>query len=148
MTDILCTYCRNPATLVPGSAIYPHREDLAAKRFWHCAPCGAWVGCHPGTTKPLGILANAELRRAKQGVHAVFDPLWQAKQARDKCGKGIARRKAYAWLARELGIAFEQCHVGMFDEELCQRAVEICSRVGSRKKSDARASVMQAGDSA
>ena len=92
MTPVLCRYCTQPATLVPGAAIYPHREDLAAKRFWHRKARSAWVGCHPGTTKPLGILANAALRRA-----------------------------------------------GLFDEDLCRRAVEICSRVGKRQPREAAA---------
>jgi len=127
MADIiLCDYCHRPAALVTGRDLYPHRGDLAEKKFWHCAPCVAYVGCHEGTIKPFGRLANAALRKAKMEVHAMFDPLWKGKMERDQCSKYEARNAAYAWLARQLNIRIEDCHVGMFDEETCWRAVAIC----------------------
>jgi len=57
-----CDYCQQQAKLVTGDIIYPHRPDLYSKKIWHCEPCRAWVGTHKGTVKPLGRLANAELR--------------------------------------------------------------------------------------
>lgn len=112
-----CPYCQQPASLVGGRAIYPHRPDLYGKRFYQCVPCGAWVGCHDGTQRALGRLANAELRRAKQSVHAAFDPHWRGVK------KKHARFRAYRRLARELGIPMEECHVGMFDVERCKAAL-------------------------
>jgi hypothetical protein len=110
-----CAYCGQLAALVTGAAIYPHRPDLHAKQFWACDPCGAWVGVHPGTVRPLGRLANAELRRAKMRAHAAFDPLWR---------NGLTdRRSAYSLLAEELGISREACHVGYFDVPTCERVV-------------------------
>lgn len=128
---IICPYCTLPASLVGGDAIYPHRPDLYAKQFYFCAKDGAWVGCHPGTTDPLGRLANAELRQAKMAAHAAFDPIWQAryeaKHANDpKYKKGMARGGRYKKLAELLGIPQQECHIGMFDVERCQRTVELC----------------------
>lgn len=100
--------------------------DLREKHFYRCSPCKAWVGCHPGTKTPLGRLANAELREWKSKAHAAFDPLWKRKMA-----SGVKKREArgagYAWLADQLGIKHEDCHVGMFDVPTCQRVVEICA---------------------
>lgn len=72
-----CPYCRQPAKLVTGAAMYPHRPDLIHKWFYRCFPCDAHVGCHPGTRNPLGRLANFELRTAKIAAHAAFDPIWR-----------------------------------------------------------------------
>ncbi len=123
---IPCPYCRGQASLVTGAVIYPHRPDLAAKHFYRCAPCEAWVGCHPGTMMPLGRLANAELRAWKSKAHEAFDPLWKRKMK-----KGVlqhhARRAGYVWLAVQLGIRPKDCHVGLFDVAPCQRVVEICA---------------------
>src|ERR1700684_383239 len=107
-----CRYCEQPAQLVDGTVIYPHRPDLAAKRFWACLPCSAWVGCHPGTEKPLGRLANAQLRAAKMAAHGIFDPLWK--------GGPMRRREAYRWLAGELGMEPKRCHIGYMDLTECQ----------------------------
>jgi hypothetical protein len=113
--SIACAYCQRPARLVDGTDLYPRRPDLAEKMFWKCAPCDAWVGCHPGTTKPLGRLADAELRAAKQRVHALLDPIWKARELR--------RKEAYKMLAAGLGISKDECHVGMFDVPRCEAAV-------------------------
>lgn len=108
-----CHYCRQPAQLVGGDQIYPHRPDLADLKFWRCVPCGAWVGVHKGTENPLGILAKAELRKLKSRVHAIFDPQWRSNPM-------MSRSKAYRWLAKKLGIPKEECHVGMFNEARCK----------------------------
>lgn len=115
---VLCHYCMAPAELVGGDVIYPHRADLANKLFYRCEPCGAYVGCHDGTDKPLGRLADAELRAAKSAAHRAFDPLWRSKQ--------MKRSEAYKWLAEQLGIEGKDCHIGMFDVETCWRAVRAC----------------------
>ncbi len=126
-----CDYCRQPAALVDGTVIYPHRPDLAHKHFYNCAPCAAWVGCHPGTTNPLGRLADAELRAAKQSAHAAFDPIWKARffakaKADPKYTRGMARGGRYKKLAEVMGIPKAECHIGMFDVQQCRRVVEIC----------------------
>ena len=121
-----CPYCSAVAILVTGADIYPHRPDLASKRFWSCAPCDAYVGCHPPATSPgggmgdgtvpLGRLANAELRSLKQRAHAAFDPLWKS--------RAMSRRKAYAWLSTAMGLPSKNTHIGMFNEEQCRAVVE------------------------
>jgi hypothetical protein len=115
---VVCPYCGKPASLVVGRVIYPHRSDLADKPVWACLPCGAWVGCHPGTKRPLGRLADADLRKAKMAAHAAFDPLWRSGEMR--------RKAAYAWLAKQLGITGKEAHIGMFDLATCRRVVETC----------------------
>ena len=114
-----CPYCSQPAKLVTGQDIYPHRRDLWAKKFWQCAPCDAYVGCHQGGEIPLGRLANAELRAAKMRAHAAFDPLWKEGT--------MSRTEAYAWLSRTLGIPGKECHIGMFDVDRCRKVVDACS---------------------
>ncbi len=116
---VSCDYCGEHAELVTGRDVYPHRPDLARVRLYRCEPCGAHVGCHRGTKKPLGRLANASLRAAKMRAHAAFDPLWR--------GGTMRRGEAYAWLAKALGIDIRDCHIGMFDEETCARVVAACS---------------------
>lgn len=113
-----CPYCAGPSKLVGGEVIYPHRKDLFEKNFWRCAPCNAYVGCHAGTTIPLGRLADAVLREAKIQAHAAFDVLWRA--------GGMPRQEAYAWLAEQLILPRDDCHIGFFDLDRCQRVMAVC----------------------
>ena len=120
---INCDYCKQPAKLANGAVIYPHRPDLSSKWFYQCTPCCAYVGCHPnGNGKtPLGRLANAELRRAKQAAHAAFDPIWR--------NGGMSRKGAYKWLGDALGLTTKQTHIGMFDVSQCHAVVANCKTV-------------------
>lgn len=120
---VMCHYCGNPAALAKGADIYPHRPDLEALRFWRCEPCGAYVGCHKAGngygdgTQPLGRLANADLRTAKQAAHAAIDPYWRAGRLR--------RREVYSRLAALMNLGQGEAHIGEFDEAQCAEAVQL-----------------------
>lgn len=119
---MICDYCKEEVGLVWGDLLYPHRLDLYELRFWYCSDCDAWVGCHRGTTNPLGRLANAELRQAKQDAHVAFDRLWRATTPAGT----FDRNGAYEWLADQLGIPRAECHIGLFDVEQCRLVVALC----------------------
>jgi hypothetical protein len=115
---VICTYCGKRAKLVTGKEIYPHRPDLFDKKMWLCKPCGAWVGVHQGTDKPLGILANGEIRAAKIQAHKAFDAIWKSGE--------LKRQDAYKWLQGAMGLRAEDCHIGMFGIDLCKLVVKVC----------------------
>ena len=121
----ICPYCSAPSVYLPSSASLYGGRNFGP--VWICPPCQAWVGCHTGTAKPLGRLADAALRQAKQDAHAAFDPLWQARQRRDGTSEHDARSRGYAWLAEQLGVSAKDCHIGMFDLATCRRVVDICA---------------------
>lgn len=116
-----CPYCGQAAELVGGDVIYESRPDLAARKFWLCRPCNAWVGTHANSPRfaPLGRLANAPLRAAKKRAHAAFDPMWEAEDAT------MNRHQAYRWLAGKLGIPPSLCHIGHFNESQCAAVVAV-----------------------
>jgi len=82
--------------------------------------CGAYVGTHAGSDRPLGKMAEASTRRARQQAHAIFDPTW-------KSGK-ITRSQAYTWLAEKMGISKAECHIGQFSVEQCETVIRILSK--------------------
>lgn len=115
-----CPYCHVAAKLVDSihGPVYicPNKDT-----------CDARVGCHPGSTAPLGGLANGELRKARIAAHAAFDRIWKAKMKRDRCRQHVARSAGYQWLAIQLNIAETECHIGMMNMELCRRVVTVCT---------------------
>ena len=118
---IICQYCTNHSRLTDGTEIYPHSPDLAEKKFYYCKPCDAITGCHKGTETPLGTLANKPTRKARTAAHAVFDEVWKS--------KAMSRSDAYVWLASQLKLTAEQCHIGMFDSKTCWAAVEAVKQI-------------------
>ena len=124
MKRFRCPYCKLDPVLVTGDVIYPSRPDLKGLRFWQCLPCDAYVGCHKAGngfgdgTRPLGTLANAELRAARNRAHAAFDPIWRSGE--------MSRRKAYAWLGDQLGLPVKRVHIAEFDLAICSKVVSVC----------------------
>lgn len=118
-----CEYCGNPPELVSGKKIYPHRMDLEKLRFYYCynGHEPAWVGCHFGTVKALGRMANAELREWKTKAHKAFDPLWRDHKILK------SRTKAYRWMAKKMKIDEKRAHIGMFDVAQCKKLVKLCN---------------------
>lgn len=125
MDGKMCPYCGDESQLVDDEEIY---AKSYGGKCYVCWPCVAWVGCHTGTKKALGRLANKELRQAKIEAHAHFDLLWKKKQrvARTKYGKNNARSLAYKWLSEKMGTPPLITHIGMFNVEQCQQVVKLC----------------------
>lgn len=111
-----CPYCNRGVS--PSLSVYGW--------WYNCRDCNASVGCHPGAQTPLGTMAKPELRQLRREAHRYFDALWRGKMRRDNCSKSQARKAAYRWLAQEMNISKDECHIGMFDEEKCQKAITIC----------------------
>lgn len=125
--NAICPYCHSKALFAQaGHPIYPYRRDYGP--VWACPQCdSAHVGCHPKTNIPLGRLADESLRVLKKEAHFVFDPLWRGKIAIEGCRPYKARKLGYTWLAAQLGIHVDDCHIGWFDEEQCLRVIEVCT---------------------
>lgn len=118
----ICPYCNRLSKYVNSKVVYG--KDFGM--MYRCAPCDAHVGVHKGTDKALGRLANNELRVWKNQTHRFFDNLWQrAKIEQDREHKE-ARQAAYQWLADELGLSIEFCHIGMFDIDTCKKVIDLC----------------------
>ena len=106
-----CPYCDKPAMWVDNNQIYGRNYGKSYK-VWLCKSCNAYVGCHNNTKRPLGTMANEELRKMRIQAHVYIDDYWQ---------KGLhTRKKVYQLLKEHFG---KEIHIGSADIKLCQ---EIC----------------------
>lgn len=116
---VTCPYCKNPAHLMERSVVDEHNHK---GMVWACIPCDAWVPTHANSleNKPMGRLANQELRWAKSQAIEAFTALWKAWE--------VDRRTAYAWLAEQLNISMSDCDFGKFDLARCVKAYEVANQ--------------------
>jgi len=105
-----CPYCGGRAYIKPSRYGYWYPCSSFPK-------CEASVGCHPNTTRPLGTLANRQLKDARMAIHRLFDPLWKKKK--------MKRNEAYKWFAGKIGISKSECHIALFDLEMCRKAAKV-----------------------
>ena len=119
----ICRYCGGVIRLVPASSIYGESaQRLGMKEEWlyQCQNCNARVGCHKGTKRPLGNVANEVLRLKRMETHQVFDSFWRAKR--------MSRTKANRWLSEQMELPESKAHIGGFEMEQCQRLIELCRK--------------------
>lgn len=121
LSSVTCSYCNRPAHLVDGEKI--HGARFKGIPFWHCAPCDAFIGVHPNSNcKPLGRLANRELRKQKQITHESLLILIRFIMQRDNVDFGRARGMAYAWMSKVMRIDRPYCHVNFMNLDQCRIA--------------------------
>ena len=75
----ICRYCGGIIRLVPAADVYgssTERLGMQNEYLYQCQNCNARVGCHKGTTRPLGDVANEILRLKRIEAHQVFDAYW------------------------------------------------------------------------
>jgi hypothetical protein len=120
----ICPYCGDESQFIDSKEIYGTSYGM----IYACLKCSAWVGVHKGTTVSLGRMANGTLRHYKKEAHAAFDVIWQREIEAGK-SKNFARNEAYTWLAEQMGMNREDCHIGMFDENQCIQVLTICAPI-------------------
>lgn len=126
-----------------------HREPMVLRRsqwgpFYACPKwpeCDITAGVHrDGRLKSTP--ADAETKAVRIRAHQVFDQLWLhadegtgawklKEPERTRAIRRIrkaARTRAYEWLAKQLGIPVEECHIGMMDKATCERVIELVEK--------------------
>lgn len=121
-TPSICRYCGGVIKLVPATTIYgttaAKRLGLEHEKIYQCQNCNARVGCHKGTTRPLGNVANETLRLKRMETHQVFDGFWKTRK--------MSRTAAYRWLAKKMGLPESKAHIGGFEMDQCQQVIGLC----------------------
>ncbi|MCK5662505.1 MAG: hypothetical protein KAI17_03415 [Thiotrichaceae bacterium] len=117
-----CPYCGTLSELCTINVFYG--RPIKKGYLYVCRDypeCNSYVGCHPGTIRPLGSMANKELRTYRSELHALFDPQWKNAIPKQK-----VRSELYHWLAGELSLPVEKCHMAYFNLEEAKQALQIC----------------------
>jgi len=120
---IHCCVCGDDvdARLTDGKEIYPHRKDLYNLPFWKCDKCGNYVGCHHKTenkTQPLGVIPSPEIKKARQELHRLIDPIWQSADQQN-----AKRKEVYKFISDKIGRKYHTANIRSVKE--AQQVIEI-----------------------
>jgi hypothetical protein len=85
-------------------------------KYFDCV-CGLIHRVHQDNNQLLGIPADSQTRKLRTRAHQAFDSWWKR--------IGIKRKEAYSRLARILGLPQKETHIGRFNEEICERVIEL-----------------------
>lgn len=120
--SVFCTDCQLEAEFVDSAEVYGGKSY---GMIYICRGCGNYVGAHANSNKPKGTLADARTRLMRRNAHLAFDPIWQ--------GGKKNRVTAYKRLAEWLEIPAQDCHIGLFDLDMCQRVIDVCKEFREKK---------------
>jgi hypothetical protein len=134
--DPVCVECGGRGKITPGNRLFPADSHRAAMVFFRC-DCGAFASCHPGTAIPCARPANGHTRYLRHKAHEAFDPLWMGYGSGSGRTKGVAtgkaRKRAYRWLAQEMGLEIQDMHIGLLNADQCRRVIELCTQRAQRR---------------
>ena len=112
-----CPYCGGRTELRSADGIYRNNHDRTMLYVCKNYPtCDAYVRVIPGTTEPMGSLANGHLRAMRTEAHRYFNQLYT---------KGImTRSEAYRWLSTVIGLPMAKAHIGDMGEYYCELVIQ------------------------
>ncbi len=109
---MICPYCKKEAKWCENKERYGRNFGKSYMCYW-CKDCDAYVCCHENTRRPLGTMANKELRVLRMKAHSVIDPMWKQ--------KNWSRKEMYSHLKEVFG---KTIHIGESDEETCREIIK------------------------
>lgn len=111
-----CPYCGSATILRSADGIY--RENTRGEMLYVCKnypACDAYVRVQKGTTLPLGIVANRELRELRAEAHRQFDKMYK--------NGYMTKHDAYQWLSGILGVPQSQAHIAHLSVLSCNLVI-------------------------
>ena len=119
--NIVKCHCGARAMLRPAAVVH---GDKAKKEYLYICSrypaCDSYVGVHRKSRKPLGTLANKELRTKRIQAHRLFNRLWES---------GLMKKwQAYKWMAAKFGLNSHQAHIGKFSAYMCDELIALCEK--------------------
>ena len=121
---IYCPYCGAEAKLRPASVVYKENTIDESAYLFVCdryPKCDAYVNAHKESRRPMGTLANSELRNRRILAHRAMSKIWT---------NGVmSKEQTYKWLRDKFGLSDSQAHIGMLSEYMCDRVIAACNEV-------------------
>ena len=119
--QIKCPYCHANASLRPASTVYGCGRRSQGKYIYLCdrwPASDAYVSAHSRTHRPMGTLANGDLRHKRILAHRALEHLQKIRH--------MEKWEVYIWLQSKLGLNDRQAHIGMFSDGMCDEVIRLC----------------------
>lgn len=83
---------------------------------------------------PISLEERDKLRKWRNAAHTSFDRLWKGEELDHSLAHNghreqrrlMSRREAYKWLRKQLRLTREECHIGNFGPDDCEKVIELC----------------------
>lgn len=86
----------------------------------HWPKCDAYVSAHKNNLRPMGTLANGELRHKRIIAHRALEAY--------RTKTRMSKWSIYLWMQGKLRLDARHTHIAMFTEEQCDQLIIECNK--------------------
>ena len=126
-----CPYCNGRSEIRLLKEITGNKQAKGYAFVCRYYPaCDSYIKMNEQTGKPLGTMANKQLRSLRIEAHRQLYRLY--------VDGSMSRDEAYEWMASVLNIPRQEAHIGLFQEYYCQKVIALAKAECSRRKQRGR----------
>ena len=106
---LYCPYCKRPGVLRPAAYVYGDNNLDPEKYLYVCSgypSCDSYIGAHKKSMRPMGTMADSNLRNKRIEAHRALDAIWK--------NGYMTKHSTYIWLQNRLNLREKDTHIGMF----------------------------------
>ena len=77
---LYCPYCKRPGVLRPAAYVYGDNNLDPEKYLYVCSgypSCDSYIGAHKKSMRPMGTMADSDLRNKRIEAHRALDAIWK-----------------------------------------------------------------------
>ena len=77
---LYCPYCKRPGVLRPAAYVYGDNNLDPEKYLYVCSgypSCDSYIGAHKKSMRPMGTMADSNLRNKRIEAHRALDAIWK-----------------------------------------------------------------------
>lgn len=116
-SNMRCPYCGSTVVYKSGKEMFKSCPE--GVNYYVCTnypECDTFIKTMPNSNKPIGTLANKELRMLRRDAHSYFNQLYLS--------GAMSKEEAYLWLANTLGCPKREAHIGQLREYSCKLIIK------------------------
>lgn len=81
--------------------------------------CDSYIGAHKKSMRPMGTMADSNLRNKRIEAHRALDAIWK--------NGYMTKHSTYIWLQNRLNLREKDTHIGKFSYYLCEQTIRECT---------------------
>lgn len=139
--EVICPYCGKKAVLRPASYLYADKKIFDPDgMFYVCSgypDCDAYVSANKKNQKPLGKMANGELRHLRIEAHRALREIWQRGY--------MTQASTYHWLSAKMGLHFKETHIAKFNTYFCEETIRLAHELIAERENGKEVTKVRSG---
>ena len=113
---------KRQGVLRPAAYVYGDNNLDPEKYLYVCSgypSCDSYIGAHKKSMRPMGTMADSNLRNKRIEAHRALDAIWK--------NGYMTKHSTYIWLQNRLNLREKDTHIGKFSYYLCEQTIRECT---------------------